>query len=316
MIYAITGATGSFGSSLVRHLLTNTLDSLRLISRDEHKQAALMAEIPPSSRVSYILGDIRDLERLKIAFHNVDVVVHAAALKIVPTGELHTAEMVSVNVLGTHNVIQAAIANYVPKSILVSSDKCVSPINKYGATKMLSEGLFINGNILGVSYNSRFSCIRGGNVWGSRGSVVERWHNSDVLSVTQPTATRFHLPMDYWLDFACHAIDDMRGGEVYIPKCSAWNLYDLALAFTEVYPDKLFTNIPHRFSDKIHEFLISDYEASHTVDLGWSYVVEPNPEIRSVWDYMPRDGARLDHAISSDIVQRLTRDELKELIRK
>jgi|SRR3990167_7724945 len=316
MIYALTGATGSFGSSLARYLLANTLDSLRLISRDEHKQVALMAEIPPSSRVSYVLCDIRDLERLKIAFHNVDVVVHAAALKIVPTGELHTAEMVSINVLGTQSVIQAAIANYVPRSLLVSSDKCCQPMNRYGATKMLSEGLFINANILGVSYNSRFSCIRGGNVWGSRGSVVERWHNSDVLSVTQPTATRFHLPMNYWLDFACHAIDDMRGGEVYVPKCSAWNLYDLAIAFTEVFPDKRFTNIPPRFGDRSHEFLISDYEASHTVDLEWSYVVEPNHEIRGVWNYEPRDGARLDHAISSDMVQRLTRDELKELIRK
>src|SRR3990167_2502629 len=314
MLYALTGATGSFGSALTRHLLATTPHHLRLISRDEHKQAAMMREIPPSPRTTYILADIRDEERMRIALHDVDVLVHAAALKIVPVGEMHIVEMTKINVLGTMNIVNAAILNRVPKSLLISSDKSVSSVNSYGKSKALAESIFVQANAMGVSYGARFACVRGGNVWASRGSVVERWTSSSVISVTQPEATRFHLAMDYWLAFCLRSIAQMRGGEIFVPLCRAWQLETLAEAFLAEFPDKRYTNVGARFSDKTHECLISDYERTHTTALHWGYAIEPSEELRSVWDYESHDGASVGEALMSNKVKMLTKGELREMI--
>ena len=314
MLYAITGGTGSFGSALAKHLLATTPHHLRLLSRDEHKQNAMMGEFPPSDRLTYILCDIGDLDRLRIAFHGVDVIVHAAAIKTIPAGELHTAEMVRVNVNGTSNVINAALDNRVPKSLLISSDKSVTPINNYGKGKSVAEVLFISANLLGTSYGSTFSIVRGGNVWGSRGSVVERWLAQSLIELTNPNVTRFHLPMQKWLSFCLQAIDEMRGGEIFIPKCNAWKLYDLAVAFTYAFPDKRITQTSHRYGDKIHETLIAEHEIQHTIDLDWGYCIEPNPQLRNVWNYISRLGVPLRNQYSSDLVPTLSIKDLQYLI--
>lgn len=314
MLYAITGGTGSFGSALAKHLLATTSHHLRLLSRDEHKQNAMMADYPPSDRLTYVLCDIGDLDRLRIAFHKVDVVVHAAAVKTVPAGELHTAEMVRVNVNGTSNVINAALDNCVTKSLIISSDKSVNAVNNYGKGKGVAEALFVSANMLGTSYGSIFSVVRGGNIWGSRGSVVERWLSQPVISITNPDVTRFHLPMPKWLSFCMRAIDEMRGGEIFVPKCNAWRLYDLAVAFTQSIPGKRVTQTSHRYGDKIHETLIAEHEIPHTIDLDWGYCIEPNPQIRSVWNYVSRLGQPLRSAYSSDIVPALSVKDLKYLI--
>jgi len=273
----------------------------------------MMMRHPPSPRITYILCDIREGERLTHALHGADVLVHAAALKTVPAGEIHTVEFVKVNVLGTINVIFAAIANRVSKCLLISSDKCVQPINRYGMTKALSEGLFLSANLYGG--DTIFSCARGGNVWASRGSVVRVWLESNPITVYNPTATRFHLEMQPWLKFCLRAVASMRGAEVFIPKCDAWMLGTLADAFLEIYRDRQRVDLSlGRYGDKNHEVLVSPYEASHTVDDEWAYIIEPSSEIQSARSYTPHANSYLTEAVDSSSARRMTVDELRTLI--
>ena len=310
--YLISGATGSFGSALAKHLLTTTPHHVRLLSRDEHKQERMQAVFPPNERTTYILCDIKDYERMELAFHDADIVVHAAANKIVGQGERHAQEFVKTNIYGTLNVIKASIDNQVPKTLFISSDKAVSSVNFYGKTKAVAEGVFVSANQYGRG--SKFACVRGGNVFGSRGSVIEKWLSANPITVTDLDTTRFHLPMDYWLDFCLKSIDNMHGGEIFIPKCEAWSLRNLSNAFCAVYSDKSVNVTSPRAGDKKHETLISAYESEHTVDLKWGYVIEPSVELRSVWDYQPHIGGKVDGEYGSDKVRQLAVDELRTLI--
>lgn len=314
----ITGGTGSFGQAFTRLLLETTTATVRIISRDEHKQADMARIFPPGPRLSYLLGDVRDLERLRVALDGADAVVHAAAFKLVPTGERQADEIVKTNIVGTDLVVRAALACRVRHALLISSDKAVSPLNLYGATKKVAEALFVHGNQLGVARGVRFAVVRGGNVWASRGSVAQMWREQRAaghpLTVTDPEATRFHLPMRAWTSFCWQALEHMHGGEIFVPKARAWRLGDLALAFANGAGT---STAGARGGDKQHETLYSVDESSRVVDTNQAYIVEPPPELRAVWNYAPWVGACVPTAAySSDSAPRLDRDALTQIVRE
>jgi UDP-N-acetylglucosamine 4,6-dehydratase len=312
----LTGATGSFGSEFCRLMLSTTDAKLRAYSRGEHTQALLADALRCPERVSYIIGDVRDGPHLARAMHGSSHVVHAAALKVVPKGEVNTREFVKTNVLGTENVVDAAITNGVPRSLLISSDKAVSPLNAYGTCKRLAEYAFLEGNHSAATVGSRFASVRGGNIFASNGSVARKWKVAKEegwpLIVHGESVTRFHLLMDYWLEFCRLALDEMHGGEIFIPKATAWELSDLAAAFDSPLP----ANVqPLRPGDKPHEMLYCAEEAHRVKDCGWCFVLEPPEELRQVWNYQPWDGAPVvpSVAYSSDRAPRLSVDELRAL---
>jgi UDP-N-acetylglucosamine 4,6-dehydratase len=290
----ITGGTGSFGAAFTRFLLSwPNPPRIRIYSRDEHKQEDF-ARALNDDRVTFILGDIRDGERMRRALDGCDALVHAAALKVVSQGEMHVSEFVGVNVTGSRRVAEAAIDAGVQRSLLISSDKAVEPINTYGMSKALAERIFIYANRQSVSRGLKFAAVRGGNVWASRGSVVEVWKaqrdGGHPLDVYNPDTLRFHLPMPDWTAFVWRALsDDVR-------------VHDA------------------RNGDKAGELLIARHESQHTVDVGWAYVVEPPADLRAVWNYRaygPADGAvRVPAGLryGSDTVPRLSVDELRRML--
>ena len=314
----ITGGTGSFGSAFARYLFDTTNAKLRIFSRDEHKQERMAASLPPGPRVTYIIGDVRDRGRLCRAFDGASIVVHAAALKTVPAGERHVSEFKRTNIDGTENVVGAALDCGGGGSVFISSDKAVQSVNEYGKAKAVGEGLFIQGNALGVSRGSRFAVVRGGNVWGSNGSVLTKWGECRAaglpIMVAGPETTRFHLPMAYWIEFCRHAVESMTGGEIFTPKVKAWRLGDLAAAY-----DAPMTVTGARPGDKLHETLISANESPRAIDAGWAFIVEPSPDLRDVWNYKPHTGLAVDWlhvgaSYTSDTADRMTVDELRELL--
>ena len=320
----ITGGTGSFGRAFTRYLLANTDAKIRIVSRDESKQEDMQRGLT-DSRLTFILCDVRDLRKLASAVDGATVIVHAAALKRVATGERQADEFVKTNVTGTANVIDAAILTSVPRTMFVSSDKAVAPFNAYGKSKAMAESLIIQSNIRGAHRKIRFAAVRGGNVWGSRGSVIEIWREclktSKPIEVSDPSNTRFHLSMDEWCAFVWRAIGDMRGGEIFVPKLRAWKLDDLAHVFTRAHPDN--AGEPYPFSiagvldgDKPHETLIAPGEAYRTIDADWCYIVEPSEAVCDVWEYVPHLGRNLQDGFeyTSSQAARITREELRSLI--
>jgi len=312
----ITGGAGSFGQAFTRHLLAlPSPPRIRIYSRDEHKQEQ-MARAFDDMRLTFILGDVRDVSQLTIAADGCDAIVHAAALKRVPAGEQNIIEFIRTNIGGSENVVQAAIAGRVPRTLLVSSDKAVAAVNAYGKTKAAAEEIFVQANRRGVSRRCRFAVIRGGNVWGSRGSVIEVWREAmqqhEPIQVNDPGVTRFHLAMPAWCEFAWQALREMRGGEIFVPKLRAWRLGDLveALAYDTVHHNGA------RAGDKNSEWLIAPHETRRAVDAGWCYVVEPSQELRAVWNYQPWPGEKVPDGFGyrSDCVGRMTMDELREII--
>jgi len=316
-VILITGGTGSFGQAFTRYLLDSpSPPRIRIYSRDEAKQEDMLREFGDNSRLTFIIGDVRDAAKLRIAMDSVDAVVHAAALKRVPAGEQHADEFAKTNVTGTQNVIEAALLTRVPRCLFISSDKAVEPVNAYGLSKGIAERIFVQANRLGVTRKCHFSVVRGGNVWGSRGSVVERWREETRMGkrmvVTDPTATRFHLDMQSWCLFVSHVLETMHGGEIFVPKLRAWGLDDLARAFGRAPSD---VN-GRRDGDKRHEWLISSHEIERTVDADWAYVIESPDALRQVWNYIPWPGRKVDadFQYSSDCTPRLTIEELRGLM--
>lgn len=315
---AVTGGTGSFGRAFVEFLLAQPdPPSVRIISRDEHKQESMAARFPPSARLSYILADVRDGGRMRSALRGCDLLVHAAALKLVPAGERHTDEFVKINIIGTTKIISAALECGVLRSLLISSDKAVSAYNAYGKSKAVAETLFTHANQLGAGRGLRFASVRGGNVWGSRGSVAIRWRLAAVeggpLEVTDAETTRFHLPMGEWTTFCWRALNAMGGGEVFAPKLRAWRLGDLAEACAQTYGLTV-SVIGAREGDKRREALVSPEEAAQAVDVGWAYVIEPAESLRAVWNYAPQAGEKLAGAVTSSDAPRMGMDELRGLV--
>lgn len=269
----ITGGTGSFGKNFAKYVL-DRFDVARLVilSRDELKQFELRKTLT-DTRVRFFIGDVRDAQRLKRAFHGVDIVVHAAALKQVPALEYNPFEAVKTNVLGTQNVIEAAIDEGVKKVLLISTDKAAQPINLYGATKLCAEKLMVSGN--SYSEKTSFSVVRYGNVIGSRGSIVEHLLNNrgaKTVSVTDPEMTRFWLTLEQSFELVMFALSHMVGGEIFIPKVPSMKMDDV---FDVVVPKakKEITGI--RPGEKMHEVLMTEHEARRAFDLGDYFVVLP-----------------------------------------
>lgn len=273
----VTGGTGSFGRNFIKYLLINSkAKKIIAFSRDELKQSQMKTELT-DQRLRFFLGDVRDLQRLQRAFRGVDVVVHAAALKQVPTLEYNPYEAIKTNIIGSQNVIDAAIDEGVKKVLLVSSDKAVQPINLYGSTKLCAEKLFISGNSYSPN-KTLFSCVRYGNVVGSRGSIVEillKNKNAKKVFITDERMTRFWISLEQSLRLVLFALANMAGGEIFIPKIPSMKLVDL---FDAIVPQAKREIIGIRAGEKIHEVLLTKNEAQHSYGLGDYFVILPENE--------------------------------------
>ena len=275
----ITGGTGSFGKSFVNHIINNysKIKKIIVFSRDELKQQKMKELLKKHKnffKMRFFLGDIRDLSRLMIAFKNVDIIVHAAALKQVDTAEYNPTEFIKTNIIGSQNIIEACFYNNVKKVVSLSTDKASSPINLYGATKLCSDKLFISSNFfLG---EKKFSVVRYGNVEGSRGSVIPIFisqRNKSKLDITDKNMTRFSLSLTKSIELVCWTIENSIGGEIIVPKIPSYRIMDLAKAIN--------TKIKYNFTglrpgEKIHEEMISVHDSANTIELKDKYIICPN----------------------------------------
>lgn len=292
----ITGGTGSFGKAFVKTILTRKPNIKRLVifSRDELKQFDMSQQFPPEKYpgIRYFLGDMRDEKRLKRALEQIDIVIHAAALKQVPAAEYNPFEFIQTNIMGAQNLIEAALESNVQHIVALSTDKAAAPINLYGATKLCSDKLFISANNICGTRNIRFSVVRYGNVMGSRGSVIpfflEKRHEG-VLPITDPNMTRFNISLQEGIDMVLWAIKNALGGEVFVPKIPSYRITDVAKA---ICPNCEYPVVGIRPGEKIHEEMITASDSSTTVDLGKYYAILPVSGQYSIEEYCERMGAK------------------------
>ncbi len=277
----ITGGTGSFGNKFTEMVIKNFKPyKLIIFSRDEMKQYYMAQKFSPDQYkfIRYFIGDIRDQERLYRAFHNVDIVIHAAALKIITSGEYNPIEVIKTNVIGANNIINAAIDQRVNKVLALSTDKAVNPINLYGASKLAAEKLFIAANNYSGDSNTQFSCVRYGNVINSRGSVIPLWKEqakTGKITLTDERMTRFFITLEKVADFIFNILEMMKGREVFVPKMPSMKIIDLAKAIA---PNAKIEFIGIRPGEKLNETLISEDEAHHTVEFDKGYIILPELE--------------------------------------
>ncbi|WP_320172163.1 UDP-N-acetylglucosamine 4,6-dehydratase (inverting) [Maridesulfovibrio sp.] len=274
----ITGGTGSFGQKLVETIITKYRPKrLVIFSRDELKQHEMQLKFSTADYpcLRYFIGDVRDPDRLLRAFSKVDIVFHAAALKQVPACEYNPFEAVKTNILGAQNIVEAAIDRGVSKVIALSTDKAANPVNLYGATKLCSDKLFINGNSYAGTDGTRFAVVRYGNVLGSRGSVVPRFlkaKESGVVRITNPDMTRFWITLDAAIDFVINSLELMQGGEIFIPKLPSMRIGDMADALC---PDCRHDITGIRPGEKMHEVMVPMNEAHNTYEYDNYFVIHP-----------------------------------------
>ena len=274
----VTGGTGSFGKKFVEILMQyRRPKKLIVLSRDELKQHEMRMTFPDTgdTPIRYFIGDVRDKDRLYRAFHGVDIVVHAAALKQVPACEYNPIEAILTNIIGARNVIDAALDAGVKKVLALSTDKAVNPVNLYGATKLCAEKLFVQSNSYSGSRGAHFSCVRYGNVVGSRGSVIPlflKQRENGCLTVTDSRMTRFWITLDQGVRFVIRCVEQMHGGEVFVPRIPSMNIMDLARA---VAPNSAIEQIGIRSGEKLHEVLISEDEARSTLEFEDMFVIQP-----------------------------------------
>jgi UDP-N-acetylglucosamine 4,6-dehydratase len=320
----ITGGTGSFGQRLVEVLLERyDLKRLVVFSRDELKQSVMaQSEIARTNdeRLRFFLGDVRDGARLRWALQDIDTVVHAAALKQVPAGEYNPQEFVKTNIGGAQNVIDAALETGVRRVVALSTDKAAAPINLYGATKLVSDKLFVSANNIKGRRDLRFSVVRYGNVMGSRGSVVpfflSRAHSGE-LPITDPGMTRFNISLDEGVDLVLWALEQGTGGEILVPKIPSFRITDLAQAIA---PSATHSVAGIRPGEKLHEEMITASDSHSTVDLGPYYAILPSGDAELQQRYVAASSARPvspGFTFNSGTNDRfLTVDELRALIRE
>jgi UDP-N-acetylglucosamine 4,6-dehydratase len=287
----VTGGTGSFGTHLVARLLhEHQPRAVRVFSRDELKQSELKRRFGDDERLRLLIGDVRDLPRLERATRGVDVIIHAAAMKHVDACEYNPFEAVMTNVIGSENVVSAAIENDVPYTLALSTDKAVNPVNLYGATKLCAEKLTVQGNAYAADSPARFACVRYGNVVGSRGSVVPLFKaqaETGVVTITDPAMTRYWITLEAAVDFVLDSLDRMGGGEVFVPKIPSMRITDLAEALA---PGADHRVVGIRPGEKLHETLITEDESGHTVETDWGFVILPE---HASWPTVEHEGIRV-----------------------
>lgn len=316
----ITGGTGSFGKKCTEIIL-HRYNPKRLIifSRDELKQFEMAQQFPESKHgcIRFFIGDVRDKERMTRAFHNVDYVIHAAAIKQVPAAEYNPFEAVKTNILGAQNIINVAIDQGVKKIIALSTDKAANPINLYGATKLCSDKLFIAGNSYVGHNKTIFSVVRYGNVAGSRGSVIPfflKCRETGVLPITDPRMTRFWITLEQGVNFVLKSLETMVGGELFVPKLPSMNIMDLAKVIA---PECKTDIIGIRPGEKLHELMIPKDDARRTLEFKDHYLIQPDFHY---WKrrYNNKGGRTVpeDFEYSSDTNPwQLSKNEMKEIIR-
>ena len=321
----ITGGTGSFGQRLVRTLLERyDLKRLVVYSRDELKQSVMAREDyavrDGTARLRFFLGDVRDASRLRRAMEGIDTVVHAAALKQVPAGEYNPQEFVKTNIGGAQNVIDAALDSGVKRVVALSTDKAAAPINLYGATKLVSDKLFVSANNIKGQRDLRFSVVRYGNVMGSRGSVVPFFLDraaSGELPITDPEMTRFNISLDEGVDLVLWAVEHAQGREILVPKIPSFRITDLAKAIA---PRAEHRVVGIRPGEKLHEEMITTSDSHSTVDLGPYYAILASGDAAQQERYLDATGARRvtpGFTYNSGTNDRfLTVEELRTLIRE
>ncbi len=278
-VVLITGGSGSLGKALTKHILAKYPDIRKLIiySRDEQKQFVMAQEYPNHKypQVRFLIGDVRDFERLKRAFKGVDYVIHAAAMKHVPIAEYNPMECVKTNIMGAENVINASLETDVQAVVALSTDKAAAPVNLYGATKLASDKLFVAANNIRGKNPIKFSVVRYGNVMGSNGSVIPFFLNQKkrgILPITDPTMTRFNISLEGGVGMVMHALEHAWGGEIFVPKIPSYKIVDVAEAIGPNC-EKPVTGI--RPGEKIHEEMITASDSYYTWDLGTYYAILP-----------------------------------------
>jgi UDP-N-acetylglucosamine 4,6-dehydratase len=286
-VILITGGTGSFGKQFVRTILKRYQPrKLIIYSRDELKQFEMQQEFPQDC-MRFFLGDVRDAERLIQAMNGVDYVIHAAALKQVPAAEYNPMECIKTNIHGAQNVIKAALANNVEKVIALSTDKAANPINLYGATKLVSDKLFVAANNVAGGHRTRFAAVRYGNVVGSRGSVVPFFkkqivNGCDHLPITDIAMTRFWITVQQGVDFVLKNFARMHGGEIFVPKIPSVRVVDLARAMAPALPHRL---IGIRPGEKLHEIMCPADDSHLTLEFADHYVIKPTIQFSGVVNF-------------------------------
>ncbi len=278
----VTGGTGYFGKNFVKYLLENKpVKKIVIFSRDEQKQYHLQNELKNHKKyklLRFFLGDVRDLQRLNMAIKNIDIVIHAAALKHVPAAEYNPMECVKTNILGAQNIIEACLKNKVKKVLALSTDKAANPINIYGASKLVSDKLFIAANNLVGFSKVSFSVVRYGNVFASTGSVVPFFkkilqQKNKFIPITDLKMTRFVITIDQGIDFVIRSLEEMNGGEIFVPKIPSIKITDLAKAFSPKLPIKI---IGIRSGEKLHEILCPRDDAHLTIEFKDYYIITPS----------------------------------------
>lgn len=317
----ITGGTGSLGTALTKYLLKTNVDTVRIFSRDELKQVNMKAELS-DKRLRFLIGDIRDKDRMYRATEDIDIIFHAAALKQVPVAEYNPFEFVKTNVDGAQNVIDACLNREVESVIAVGTDKAVSPSTTYGASKLLMERLFVSANFYKGNRKTKFICVRYGNVLGSRGSILPVFVNNVVsnkkIPITDPSMTRFNITMNQAINLIFRALRHGKGGEIFVPKLKAFTVRDMKDAVVELFDKKIETaQIPVRVGEKYHEVLISKHEIRNTYETKDDYIVynfsgeELDKKIK-----IPFKKTKLKEEYSSDTAELFTKNELKSIMLK
>ena len=318
----ITGGTGSLGQALTKRLLEFDVDTIRILSRNESKQVQMSSEFS-DTRLRFLIGDIRDKERLIKSMEDIDIVFHAAALKHVPIIEYNPFEAIKTNVVGSQNVIDASLIQNVEKVICIGTDKAVSPLNTYGATKLLMEKLFISANnYLNIDKSrTKFFAVRYGNVFGSSGSVIpiflEQAKNNKKITITNEAMTRFSITMDQALDFILDCAINGKAAEIYVPKIKGYSISQIKDIFQESFDNCEIENIGIRPGEKLHEVLINEEEMRYCWDLENKFMIS-NPSIKdddiiNSYNSKIKKNSSLT-SYTSENTEKLSSEEIKKLI--
>ena len=318
----ITGGTGSLGNALTEKLLNLDVKQIRIFSRNELKQIEMESKFN-DERLRFLVGDIRDLPRLLMATEDVDFVFHAAALKHVPKVEYNPFEAIKTNVQGSQNVIDACLQNNVEKAICIGTDKAVSPLNTYGATKLLMEKLFITAQRYSnpKKHRTKFFALRYGNVFASSGSVfpkfIDQIKNNEKITMTDKNMTRFNITMNDALDFILKATTNAKGNEIFVPKLKSYILSDVKNALTELLNDTGFESIGIRPGEKLHESLINEDEIAHAFEYEDMFmIIDPQYSHNQLEEIYPNIRKISDmKKYSSDLAEKLSVSEIKSLIK-